>query len=97
MISIKTEKTYSCPRCKSVDLVKNGTNACGHAQFKCKNCGKMGVLEPRFRYSEADKEHILSFINEGMSLRGISRKFHVKSFMGFCLLMVVSHIRKVCN
>ncbi len=77
MISIKTEKTYSCPRCKSVDLVKNGTNACGHAQFKCKSCGKMGVLEPRFRYSEADKEHILSFINEGMSLRGISRKFHV--------------------
>lgn len=37
----------------------------------------MGVLEPRFRYSEADKAHILSFINEGMSLRGISRKFHV--------------------
>ncbi|MFO1390634.1 MAG: hypothetical protein U1E94_00195 [Agitococcus sp.] len=33
------------------------------------------MLEPRFRYSEADKAHILSFINEGMSLRGISRKF----------------------
>jgi len=38
-------KVYSCRKCQSEDLVKNGTNASGSSQYHCKACGAYGVLE----------------------------------------------------
>jgi len=38
-------KVYSCRKCQSEDLVKNGANASGSSQYHCKACGAYGVLE----------------------------------------------------
>jgi len=38
-------KVYSCRKCQSEDLVKNGTNASGSSQYHCKACGSYCVLE----------------------------------------------------
>jgi len=47
-------KLYACWRCNSTNIVKNGHNASGSQQYKCKDCGARGVLEPRRGYSEEE-------------------------------------------
>ena len=55
---IETE-VYSCRKCQSEDLVKNGTNASGSSQYDCKSCGAYGVLERTERATEEKKELII--------------------------------------
>jgi len=55
---IETE-VYSCRKCQSEDLVKNGTNASGSSQYACKSCGAYGVLERTERATEEKKELII--------------------------------------
>ena len=38
-IMIIETKGYSCRKCQSEGLVKNGTNASGSSQYHCKACG----------------------------------------------------------
>ena len=49
-------KVYSCRKCQSEDLVKNGTNASGNSQYHCKARGAYGVLERTERASDGRKE-----------------------------------------
>ena len=56
-MTIKTQ-VHTCRKCQSEDLVKNGTNASGSPLYHCKTCGTYGVLEPKQRYSEEEKEII---------------------------------------
>jgi len=49
-------KVYSCRKCQSEDLVKNGTNASGSLQYHCKARGAYGVLERKERVSDGRKE-----------------------------------------
>src|SRR5258706_4403928 len=51
---------YSCRKCGSQNIVKNGHNAYGSQQYWCKGCGKRGVLEPKHSYTSEQKEQILS-------------------------------------
>lgn len=74
---ITKEKVYTCPRCSSVNLVKNGKNRYGNQQYLCKDCRKSGVLDPKNRYSEAEKEQILAAYQERPSMRGIARVYGV--------------------
>ena len=71
------EITYTCPRCASPNLVKNGKNRYGNQQFRCKDCSKMGVLNPKNRRTEAEKEQILAAYRERPSMRGIARIFGI--------------------
>ena len=68
---------YQCRNCDSQNIVKNGHNASGSQQYRCKDCGKRGVLEPKRGYTEAQKEQILSAYSERSSMRGIQRTFGV--------------------
>ena len=52
---IQETRTYRCRRCGSVDIVKNGRNRYGNQQYHGKACGAYGVLEPKVRYTEAQK------------------------------------------
>ena len=70
-------KVYTCRKCHSQHLTKNGTNGCGHSQYHCKACGAYGVLEPQVRYTEAEKAIILKAYQERSSMRGIARTFGV--------------------
>lgn len=73
-----TETTiHSCPDCHSCDLVKNGHTIGGKQQFRCKACGRTGVLNPSEWYTEAEKERILAAYFERPSMRGVCRIFGV--------------------
>lgn len=69
--------TYSCRRCGSVNINKNGTNKCGNAQYQCKDCGAYLVLTPKGGYSAEQKAQVLAGYQERMSLRGAQRVFQV--------------------
>ena len=76
-MAIIEEKVYSCRKCGSSDLKKNGKNVCGNQQYHGKACGAYGVLEPRKRYTEEDQERILKAYQERPSMRGIERTYGV--------------------
>jgi len=52
-------KVYTCRKCQSEELVKNGTNASGSSQYHCKACGFYDVLERKERATEEKKELII--------------------------------------
>lgn len=68
---------HTCRRCESTDIVRNGHNACGSAQYLCKACGHRAVLVPEVRYPEERKAEILAAYQERPSMRGIQRVFGV--------------------
>ncbi|MCP4709967.1 MAG: IS1 family transposase [Planctomycetes bacterium] len=68
---------YSCRRCGSENIVKNGTNACGNQQYWCKDCNAHLVLNPTVRYTQERKDEIIAAYKERPSMRGISRIFGV--------------------
>ncbi len=74
---IQETYTYLCPHCASRNIVKNGHNAQGKQQYRCKACGKSGVLNASERYTLAQKEQILNAYYERPSMRGIERIFGV--------------------
>ena len=74
---IVEEKIYTCRRCGSSNLIKNGKNRYDNQQFLCKDCKKSGVLNPKNTYTEAEKEHVLSAYRERPSMRGISRIYGI--------------------
>ena len=72
------QKTFSCRKCQSENIIKNGHNASGNQQYHCKDCGAYGVLEPEPKgYSEEKKEEIIRAYHERGSMRGIERIFGV--------------------
>lgn len=69
--------TYTCRRCDSTNIIKNGHNRYGSQQFRCKDCGKSAVLDPKNSYSKEEKERILAAYRERPSMRGIARVFGI--------------------
>ena len=70
---IQTTITYCCRTCGSTNIVRNGMNKCGSAQYYCKDCGAHRVLEPATGYSADAKQRILDTYKERASLRGLTR------------------------
>jgi len=68
---------YTCRRCGSENIVKNGANACGNQQYWCKDCNARLVLKPTVRYPQERKDEIMNAYKERPSMRGISRMFGV--------------------
>ena len=57
---IQNTITYNCRVCGSPNIVRNGANRCGQAQYHCKDCDAYRVLKPVPVYSEAQKQTILN-------------------------------------
>ena len=74
---IQAKITYQCTHCQSENIVKNGHNPKGKQQYRCKNCGRGGVLHPTVPYTEDEKERIINAYYERPSMRGIERVFGV--------------------
>jgi transposase-like protein len=69
--------THRCPHCRTQEIVKNGHSPKGKQQYRCKACGRSGVLNPSVPYTEAEKTQILAAYYERPSMRGIERVFGV--------------------
>lgn len=74
---ITTHIQHQCRKCTSQNIVKNGHNRSGSQQYLCKDCGAVGVLTPKRRYSQDRREEILRAYQERPSMRGISRNFGI--------------------
>src|SRR2546428_5030558 len=74
---IQETMTHVCRVCRSTNIVKNGTNRCGNAQYHCKDCGTYRVLKSKQVYSEAEKATALRAGLERCSLRGVERIFDI--------------------
>src|SRR5947209_17725543 len=74
---IQETMTHVCRVCRSTNIVKNGTNRCGNAQYHCKDCGAYRVLKPKQIYSETEQQTVLRACLERCSLRGIARIFAI--------------------
>ena len=69
--------THRCPQCQSLDIVKNGHNPKGKQPYRCKACGRSGVVNPSVAYTETEKAQILAAYYERPSMRGLERIFGV--------------------
>jgi insertion element IS1 protein InsB len=74
---IEETTKYSCRSCGSENIIRNGHNKCGSAQYKCKACGACRVLTPKIKYTPEEKSVILHSYRERISLRGLQRVFGV--------------------
>lgn len=68
---------YSCRKCGSEKIVKNGKNRCGSQQYICRDCNASGVLVPKSRYSASQKNEILRAYREKRNMRLVSRLYGV--------------------
>jgi transposase-like protein len=77
--SLATEALPRCTRCGSEHIVKNGKNACGRQQFRCRACGACRVLRPKSRQpsEERQAESLRAVAFERLSLRAAARVFRV--------------------
>jgi insertion element IS1 protein InsB len=63
-----------CPYCRSIHVVKNGSNAAGTPKFLCKECSRQFVEHPKNpRVSQEQKNLIDKLLLEKISLAGIAR------------------------
>ncbi len=63
-----------CPRCDSINIVKNGSIHNGKKKFKCKDCGRQFVKNPaKKQINKATKELIDRLLLERVALAGIAR------------------------
>ena len=74
---IQTTVTLVCTQCGSAHIIKNGFNRYGKQQFRCKACGKSGVLNPTIRYTPAQRAQILASYRERPSMWGVQRLYGV--------------------
>ncbi len=75
---IQSVITHECSKCRSLNIVKNGTDYKGGQKFHCLDCAAYGMLEPQSRsYPEFIREFVLRTYRERASMRGIERIFGI--------------------
>jgi transposase-like protein len=89
---IVEEKVFSCPRCGSASLIKNGKNRDGNQQDFCQDYRNSGVLNPENSDTGTQKEHLLAAYRERPNLRGITRLLGIsRNFLSRWLRKVQSN------
>jgi transposase-like protein len=77
--SLAAEAAPRCTARGSERIVKNGKNACGRQQFRCRACGASRALHPKSRETlpERKTEVLRAVAAERLSLRAAQRVFGV--------------------
>ena len=65
--------TYTCGRCESPNLVRNGHDYKGSQKYQCKDCGRYGTLNAQRGYDAATQAQARRGMLERVSLRGLER------------------------
>jgi insertion element IS1 protein InsB len=87
-VMIEEYITYTCSRCGSPNIVRNGHNKCGNPQYQCKDCKAHRVLKPKQLHPLRTRQQVLRAYRERMSLRGVERVFDV------CLQTVMTWLQE---
>jgi insertion element IS1 protein InsB len=67
-----------CPNCGSNDINKNGTTRHGNQNYKCRDCGRQFVENPKWKHLDDDtKAMIERMLLEKIPLAGIARSLQV--------------------
>ncbi len=67
-----------CPNCSSNDINKNGTTRHGNQNYKCRDCGRQFVENPKWkRLGDDTKATIERMLLEKIPLAGIARSLQV--------------------
>jgi insertion element IS1 protein InsB len=74
---IVTIITHSCPKCGSIDMIRNGHDYKGDQKYHCKSCYAYGTLDAQAGHSEPVKTQVRRALLERASLRGIERIFRI--------------------
>lgn len=74
---IETIITHTCPRCGSVNLVKNGRDYKGAQKFRCNDCQRYGTLKEEVSHRQRVRTAVERAFTERVSLRGLARVFGV--------------------
>ena len=82
---IQVTRTYKCRVCGSQNIVKNGKNKAGQAQYHCKDCGAYRVLEPKPQDQRQRRSQVLKAYQERCSVE----KTHPSSTSG-CFSVIVT-------
>lgn len=71
----KTSKHLKiCPRCEGIKIVRNGHTASGLQNYKCRDCGRQFVLNPRNRRIDVKVKKIINhLLADGVKISVIAR------------------------
>ncbi len=65
--------TYTCSRCESPNIVRNGHDYKGSQKYHCKDCGRYGTLNAQYGYDAPTQAQVKRGVLERLSLRGMER------------------------
>lgn len=57
-----TKPLLQCPNCGSNDINKNGTTRHGQQNYKCRDCGRQLVENPKWKRIRDDTKAILDYM-----------------------------------
>lgn len=69
-----------CPKCGSIDIIKNGHDYKDVQKYHCKTCGAYGTLDKKRASVEAQRQLVMDAYFERASMRGIERVFAVSRY-----------------
>jgi DNA-directed RNA polymerase subunit RPC12/RpoP len=75
---VRIKPLLQCPSCGSNDINQNGTTRHGNQNYKCRDCGRQFVENPKWRRSSADtKATIERMLLEKIRLAGMARSLEI--------------------
>lgn len=96
-----TTKIVKCPKCNSINIVKNGFTRHGNQRIKCNSCHCCPVLQPK-KAQNIDFEALKRSFLERLSLCGVSRIFAISYYqvyqnLNLTLLLLPNFRTQVAN
>jgi insertion element IS1 protein InsB len=73
-------EVYRCPKCDSVDIIKNGHDYKGAQKFHCKACKAYGTLVKKGASAQTKRRQVMDAYCERVSMHGIERIFGVSRY-----------------
>ncbi len=77
IIKREENREMNCPSCISDYVIKNGYSKGGKQKYKCRDCGRQFVENPKNYISEEKKGMVDRLLLEKISLRGIGRSLGI--------------------
>ena len=78
--------THACGKCESTNIIRNGHNQSGTAQYRCKDCGTCRVLKSKQRTKQIDMDALARTYEERNSYRSTGRIFGISHVTVYNLL-----------